>query len=92
MSKKLLETWNFTKFLRSIELIFIKNYNLSSNLKIGYCGPKTAVWMIGYSDERISDKKLRFTEIERWNLYEKIKTIGNILVELQDGSIICKIA
>ena len=56
--------------LRPIKLIFIKNYNFNSNLKICHCVPKMGVWFIDYSDERIGDKKLQFTGIERWHLYK----------------------
>ena len=59
--------------MRSIRLIFVKNHDISSNLKIGHFGPKMNIWFIGYSDERIGDKKLRFMG----NTYTKKKNETN---------------
>ena len=54
-----------TKFLRPVSSIFIENYNFNSNLKIGLFGSKMGIWFMDYSDGRIGDKKVRFTENER---------------------------
>ena len=65
MSKEYWKLRAHTKFLRPVSSIFIENYNFSSNLKIGHFGSKMGIWFIDYSDERIDDKKLRFTGNER---------------------------
>ena len=76
--------------MRPVKLILIKNYNFSSNLKIGHVGPKQ---FIDYNNERISDGKLRFTEIKWWHFYtKKMRPAGSILGELQGDSVVWKIA
>ena len=44
-------------FSRPIKPIYVKNYNFGSNLKIGHFQPKMTIWLIGYSDEKIKNKK-----------------------------------
>ena len=50
------------------------------------------IWFIERSDERISDKKLLSMGNKRWHLYKKMRPVERILVNLQDHSVIWKIA
>ena len=55
MSNENLKT-TFTKFLRPINPILVKNYNVGSNLKIGHFWPNMVVWFTDYNDKVITDK------------------------------------
>ena len=50
------------KFLRPSDPIFMENSNFANNLKIGHLGKNC---FINYKYDKIGNKKLPFTEIER---------------------------
>ena len=38
--------------------MLVKNYNFSSNLKIGHFWPNIVIWFTDYNGKRITDKKM----------------------------------
>ena len=73
----------FNKCLIPIKPIAVKNYNFGSSLKIGLFLLNMAIWFIDYNGKRITDKKMQFTGIEKWDT-QKMRPMGDYLVDFSD--------